>query len=119
MKRSIDWDKHGHMYISEDPYILVRMFSRLSPQDARNVYMALSRLVEYEDTGLSPREVLKMRRKQRARNCGSCREFDTRGYQKVAQNMSELQCGYCGSWRRDTPACNYCCHWRIGKGHRR
>lgn len=40
--------------------------------------------------------------------CHECYWFNPSGYENPDPEMPELQMGWCGHWRRDTQACNFC-----------
>lgn len=104
MDRLTEWDEHGNPYLWRGAQMMTSRYNRLLAE-------ALDRLAEYEDTGLSPEEVLELRltgsEDCRAR-CGSCLSFSATGYSAADEDMPELQCGYCRYWRHDTQTLDFC-----------
>lgn len=105
MDRLTEWDEHGNPYLWRGVQMMKSRYNRLLAE-------ALDRLAEYEDTGLSPEEVLDLRLTSDdmdyAARCGSCLWFSTSGYLLADEDMPELQCGYCRFWRHDVQALDFC-----------
>ena len=67
MDRLTDWDEHGNAYLWRGVQMMTSRYNRLLAE-------ALDRLAEYEDTALSPEEVLELLRRnlQAVKPVGPC-----------------------------------------------
>ncbi len=112
MNRLTEWDEYGNADLIALSDIMPELYSELSFSESNALTRALNKLAEYEDTGLSPVEVEKLKKlqwisvKDRLPNDEQgvllyTREIETYGkHKEKKETWHNIYYGYCdnGEW---------------------